>query len=159
MARPRILGTARIADEIADRLYERKNALGLSDAALDELCGFAAGHVSKLLGPARPKGLARFTLNTLADALGVSFLVVVDEEKVRRVGKRWEKRDGHCIHVRACRVSKVATAQVKAELYRNLGKLGGDARARYLSAEQRSHIARKAAHAMHRKRREMLDAA
>jgi hypothetical protein len=159
MARKRIIGTARNTDEIADRLHERKNALGLSDALCDELGGLASGHTGKLIGTARSRGLGRLTLDILSGVLGVSFLVVVDMEKVRRMGKRWEKRNGDRIHIRAHRLSKAAAAQAKLEIYRELGSRGGKASARHRSAEQRSKLASKAAHAMHAKRRAMAEAA
>jgi hypothetical protein len=155
-SRHRIIGKASNTDEIADVLRLRKDQLQLSDAALDALCGFTAGHAGKLLGPTRTRGLARFSLDTLAGALGVSFLVVVDPEKMKLVEKRHEKRRATAVHIRACRLSKTALSQAQLEIFAALGKKGGTARAKKLTKAQRSRIARAAANAMHSKRRALV---
>jgi len=137
-------------------LWERKAELGLSDACLDHLTGLTAGHTSKVLGPARVKGLSRFTIDTLSDTLGVSFLVVIDPEKVRRMSKRWERRSGAHVNIRRLRVSKAVLSQAQIEVLTALGRRGGTARAEKLTKEQRSAIARAAANAMHAKRRAIV---
>jgi hypothetical protein len=156
----RVIGKmCRDFDAIADRFREQKDQLGISDAALDALCGFAAGHVSKILGPGRAKGMGRLTFDTVADALGLSVVVVIDPEKVRRMKGRWEKRNAVFVNVRPCRLSKAARTQARTEIFAALGTLGGTARARNLSKERRSEIARHAAQEKHRKVREMVGAA
>jgi hypothetical protein len=50
-------------------------------------------------------------------------------------------------------------AEAKTEVFREFGSRGGKARTRALTAERRSEIARNAAHAMHRRRRQMVEAA
>ena len=157
--RHRVIGKARNTDEIADVLRLRKDQLQLSDAALDALCGFASGHVGKLLGPARVRGLGRFSLDVLADALGLSFQVYIDPEKVLRFAKHYEQRNSACITVRAHKLSRTAMAQAKLEIYRAVGSRGGKASAERLTPAQRSKRARRAALAMHRKRRQLAEAA
>jgi hypothetical protein len=156
---PRILGLARNVDEIADRMMERKNSLGLSDMLCDELGGLSAGHTSKVLSASRKKGLGRFTIDTLAQVLGISFLIIEDEEKIRRIEGRYEKRIADRVRVRTVRLSSAAMAQAKIEIYRNLGRLGAAARNSALSAEKKSMLGRRAAKAKHRKRRALVEAA
>jgi hypothetical protein len=159
MARNRIIGLARNTDEIADRFKERKESLGLSDLFCDELGGLSSGHTAKLLSPARTKGLGRFTLDTLSEVLAVSFLIVEDSDKLRRMEHRYEQRVADRIRVRTIRLSSAAKAQAKHEIFSELGRLGGEARTRNLTPAQRSKLARKAAHAMHAKRRALVEAA
>jgi hypothetical protein len=152
---PRVIGLARTMDEIADRLRERKDALWLSDAVVDELGGLTHGHAGKILGPSHTKSMGRFSLDVLSQVLGVSFLVIEDIDKTRLMERRWEKRQ-ECYAVpiggaNRRRASAKLIEHVKPLVMRELGKLGAAARNANLSAEKRSKLARRASRARWKK--------
>jgi hypothetical protein len=146
-------------NDLVEAFRRRKVELGLSDAVLDEVAGLASGHVGKVLGPNRERGIGASTFEALTMALAVDFLMIENKAKLAEMRPHYEARKETHVRSRACKPSKTAMAQAKIEILREFGSRGGNARARYLSAERRSAIARKAALAMHHKRREMVAAA
>jgi hypothetical protein len=155
---PRIVGkVCRNHGEIVDALRARKDELGLSDSFVDDIGGFAHGHVGKIIGPSRLKGLGRSTIDRLLNVLGVSLLVVVDDEKMRQLKKRHERRAGMYVSENG-RVAKLAIKRARPAVLKALGQLGGHARSQALDGKRRSEIARLGAHAANQKRRERKEA-
>ncbi len=125
-------------------LRARKDHLGLSNAAVEEMGGFAAGQVDKMLGPSMSKSLGRLTLPIIMDILCVSGILFVDDAKIERMAVLMadESRNAGCVRERH-RPGKVAIRRVMRELASN----GGRARAASLTAHERSKIAREGAKA------------
>lgn len=134
----------------------RKAALRLSDEVLDELAGLTRGHTSKVLGASRGRGIGAVVLEGYLTALAIDLVMVENPDKLAEL--EYAQRNERTIHKRAYRLSKQAMAHARNLIYAEFGSRGGKARARNLTAEQRSEIARAAALAMHRKRREMVAA-
>jgi hypothetical protein len=147
-------------------LRARKEVLGLSDLALDELAGLTSGHVGKLLGPSQVRGIGPLTFGILLDALGLSGTLYVDPAKVASLGKIEQRKASH---VRSeHRVGKTAIRRVMRELGRKsmsmltdgqralLASKGERSCAAKLSPAKRKAIARKAARARWRKAREQI---
>jgi len=121
-------------------LRRRKDDLGLSDAALEEMGEFAAGQVSKYLGPAMEKSLGKLSLPIVLDCLGLSGTLYVDDRKVARYGHLWAtegRRSEAGIRREHSRIS--------VAVMRRAGRKGGLARWAEVDPESRQHIARKLA--------------
>jgi hypothetical protein len=152
---PHTLAMCRDYDSIVSALRARQDQLGLSNHLLDELSGFADGHTDKLLGPSRIKSLGAFTLRTLMDTLAVSFVMIEDMDKVRRMESRWEKRQ-ECYVVKLSnrrRVSQKLAEELRPAVAKEMGRIGGQKRAAVLSPKLRQDIARKAGKASAKARR------
>lgn len=92
MTQGAIIGEATDHDALVALLRQRKAALQLSDALVDELGGLAVGHCSKLLGAAPVKALGKVTLSALLAVLGVKLVIVEDPEQTARIGHRWQRK-------------------------------------------------------------------
>jgi len=152
MSEPQQLGTARTHDELVDLLAARKEALGLSNAFIDQYWGYAAGMTDKYLGPTRIKTLGRQSLDDLMMVLGVRLVLEHDPEKIAVMEQQWEQRKPGYAH--SPRVSKVSIKKAAPHVLRDRARLGGLVRAHLLTSKQRSRIARHAANTRWRRERE-----
>jgi Helix-turn-helix domain len=80
----------RTADDLIAALRSRKEALGLSNAVVDEIAGYTTGWWDKVAGPSRMKSPSLATLMALCGALGLAVQLVEDPDTVAR--RRWTKR-------------------------------------------------------------------
>lgn len=92
MTDPRIIAEYATYDGQVDALRARMTELGLTFQQVDALSGLASGYAAKCLGPKHSKKLAELSFGLLAETLAVKFLMVVDEEALQRMEKRYEKR-------------------------------------------------------------------
>lgn len=142
-------------DGVVEALRARKEELGYSDLELDARAGLAAGHTSKVLGPARTKGMGSVVLELYMAALAVD-VVIVDSPAKRALLVKYDGRLASAVR-RNHRLSMVQFERMKPMLFRTAGRigglLGGPARALKLTAKQRSRIARKAGLASAAKRK------
>jgi hypothetical protein len=134
----------RSAEELIDALAARKDALGFSNALLEEVGGFATGHIDKILGPTRLKKPSLSVLDALADMLAVSFVMVHDEEKKKRMATRWEERRQDQVRNNG-RVSQVAIRRARPFVLAENARKGGLKRWAGSTPEERTAAARKAA--------------
>jgi hypothetical protein len=136
---PALSGMLQTADDVLAAVRARKDDLNLSDAAVDHLAGYANGRWGKAFGPAREKNPTVVTLMLFADVLGVSFVMVEDPAKVRRMKSRWEGRRG-----RVPDASKIASSAIRRALpaaIRQLTTAGGKARWQGIDADaRRAHM-------------------
>jgi hypothetical protein len=102
---------ARIRDEaeLIDALRARQHQIGLSDAGLEHAAGLAAGHVSKLLAPARRRSPTLATVDRLMSVLALSIVLVHDPSKMR--GRPLPRRDDTQVRMRAISRSAIAAAR------------------------------------------------
>lgn len=128
-----------------------KDHLGLSNAALDELCNFTSGHSDKLLGPTGARGFGPLTLNAMFWALAVKVEITIDLDRAREMEAYWEGRFAPNVRHETTKISKALIKRAKPHVMRDFGRIGGQVRAHLLSPEQVKAIARKAAHARRRK--------
>jgi hypothetical protein len=80
-------------DDLVIALRAVKEFIGLSNECLEEIAGFARGHVDKVLGPSREKRIGPQTLSLLLGALGACLRIEVDPDQARRVASRWIPRN------------------------------------------------------------------
>jgi hypothetical protein len=59
----------RCHDDLVDYIRARKEELGLSNEFVEEICLMTKGHVDKLIGPSREKGLSRYTVDYFFEVL------------------------------------------------------------------------------------------
>lgn len=104
----------------------RKEALGLSDAALDHRAGLVSGHANKVLGPARERGIGAAVLEALLFALGVDLIMVPNPDKLAAGGDLERRKESHvrANHPRFSKEAaiKVARPAVLSELARKAAK-------------------------------------
>jgi transcriptional regulator with XRE-family HTH domain len=122
----RMLADARLADENAllDALEARRVELGLSHASLNQLSGLPVGYAAKLLSPGRSKSPSLVTLDRIMATLGLSWVLVIDPEKVSRISPSWRPRDEGKVRLRRLspKVLERARPHVIAELARRAAR-------------------------------------
>lgn len=136
-------------------LRRRKNDLNLSDVTVDELANLAAGHTGKLLGAAEVKRLGPLSLFAICYALSVKVALVEDPEAMEKIAEFGEKRKRPpyaTLEARA--LGTTALSRVRPAVLSELSKLGNQARQCKIPAARRSSIARNAANARWKQRRQ-----
>jgi hypothetical protein len=122
----RVLGAAKLSDGAAllDALEARRVELHLSNATVEELAALPLGYVSKLVGPARLKSPTLTTVDRLMAALGLSWVLVIDPDKVARMRPAWRPRDQAHVRDRALSAKALERARpvVLAELARKAAR-------------------------------------
>ncbi|PJG56628.1 hypothetical protein CVM73_03505 [Bradyrhizobium forestalis] len=78
--------------ELVEALRQRRDDLDVSNETIDAIAGFPERYTSKLLAPRAPRNLSYNSLGLILGALGVALQVVEDEEQIKRVKGRWQKR-------------------------------------------------------------------
>jgi hypothetical protein len=109
----RILSDARLRDgaELLDALEARRVELGLSNKACEAAAGLCVGHVTKVCGPSRQKNPTLRTLDRVMAALGMSWVLVIDGEKVARVQAQWRPRSEAKVRMRALSQTTISRAR------------------------------------------------
>lgn len=150
----------RTAADIVEAYRRRVAELGLTHATVDAISGLPDGYTSKLLAPTPMKTMSRKAIELLNGALGMGFVVAIDEAQVKRVEKRWVKRKRPYYGVPSMVLSidneVPREIQISPELSKHLaspsvmrerGRLGNIARNKRLSPWKRRVLARRAANA------------
>jgi hypothetical protein len=88
----RLLATIRSYEELVAALRERAEALAVSGATLDEVCGFSDRYASKVLGLHPGRALGPMSLTGLLGGLGAVLILCEDEEALAKVQGRLVKR-------------------------------------------------------------------
>lgn len=136
------LGTFTDYHGLLDLLRQRKAELGLSDAALENLCLMAKGQISKYLGPAQEKAPNAFLLMTVVDALGLSGTLYADPTKVAALSGAWGRegrRDDARVRPNG-RVSKAMVKRVRPMVLSQAAQKAARARWDKTTPEQRKQI-------------------
>lgn len=134
------------AGDILDALAARKDALGLSNAFIEDMAQLAAGQIDKMLGPARTRPLNVFKLGDLMEIFALDIVLVHSQAKAERMAGKWEKREMRNVR-QAHRVSKAALKRAKPLVIQEMSALGNAARKLLLPATEQRRIALKAARA------------
>jgi hypothetical protein len=150
------IATIRSQDELIEGLRAAKEMRNLSDRWLDECGDFTTGHINKILGPRREKGLSPFVLQMLLSMLAVKLVLVPDPDQEIRMRERWEGRDNSNVRPEPSRISQKLVERAKPLVLKENGSIGGKVRAHLLSPKQRSEIARKGGRARQRQRRKTM---
>jgi hypothetical protein len=125
-------GTFTGAHELLDRLRARQAEIGLSNAELDDICGWPGGGVvDKYLGPSRVKWPGMDVIFRMMYALGLSGELVVDDAKVARMTPIWRasgKRKIAAIRNENPRVSKAMLQRAAPAVAAQMGRKGAEKR-------------------------------
>jgi len=151
-----LIGTVRTQEDLIEALRAAKEMRNLSFKVLDELGGFTQGHMERVIGPRREKGMSPFVFQMLCSLLAVKLEMVPDEDQARRMAAKWEGRDTSNVRLEKGRISKTLLERAAPHVFKAAGELGGKARARQLSPKQMSEIARKGGRARQRNRRKNM---
>ncbi len=158
MQTPQLLGEPerRLADvrDYSDLhlvMRAQAEALEVSRATLNDVCGLQNGYAEKLLAPSPIKRLGALTFGPMLRTLGLKLVAYTDPAAIAALAHRMPKRD--TVHARngapvelPPSVDEMAEALLRSRMSEN-GRRGGRARAASLPAKQRSRIAREAARA------------
>jgi hypothetical protein len=131
------------ADDLVEPLRKRAASVGLSYGLLDAITGLGEGSTGKYLAPARVRHLSISSLLKITEALGLRPLLVVDEALIRKMQRRWSKRDASKAHAR--RPPSLGQAQLRRMLRPiavELGRRGHAAFLRATTPERRKDIGR-----------------
>jgi hypothetical protein len=79
--------------ELVDALVRVKNYLQLSNETVEAIADLTRGHVDKMLGPTRQKGIGKNSFDLLLGALGIRLRVEIDPDQMRRVASRHTPRN------------------------------------------------------------------
>lgn len=133
------------ADELLGLLRARQQELGLSNAALEQVCGLSGGQANRWLGPGREKSPTLASLCLILDGLGLSGTLHVDAEKEARVGPLWARagrRAGEQVRTTTVRVSKIAIARAKSVVMSEAGRRAALARWKNTTKAERRAVNR-----------------
>jgi hypothetical protein len=141
--RRELLACFQDADDLVEPLRKRAASVGLSYGLLDAITGLGEGSTGKYLAPARVRHLSISSLLKITEALGLRPLLVVDEALIRKMQRRWSKRDASEAHAR--RPPSLGQAQLRRMLRPiavELGRRGHAAFLRATTPERRKDIGR-----------------
>jgi hypothetical protein len=144
---PAIIATIRSQEDLIEALRAAKELRNLSFKTLDEMGDFTAGHMERVIGPRREKGMSAFVMQMLLSMLAVKLVLVLDSEQEEKVRGQWEGRNTSNVRIEKGRVSKSLVERAKPHVFKESGKMGAAIRNSMLSPEHRSAIAAKAARA------------
>jgi hypothetical protein len=126
-------------------LNDAKNHLGLSNEFCEEIGDLTAGQIDKWIGPSLAKSfMTPFAFNMFCELFAVEFVMRPNPQAIERMQSRWERRNHNRIRVSSKPLSLAVKERAKSEIFAELGRRGGLARARSITSAQRSAIARKA---------------
>lgn len=146
----------RTMPELIEALKQRARELNIAYGTIDEVAGLPDRYTSKLFAPTPIKNLGPMSFGAVLGALGVTVVLVEDQEQCRRVSGRWTKRK------RTASIPASITCEVPMELpvtpeigqlltnaqfMKSIARLGGIGRSKRLSPRARSRIAKRAARA------------
>lgn len=167
-----VIAIVRRHQDIADVFRMMKERLGLTNEFCDDVGGLTKGHTDKILGPSEQKNWGPTTFDLFCEMFAVEFRVHIDLDAAKRMEAVWEgrKRPLAMPDGKARRISQKLIERAKPHVLREIGRAGGlkssslptarqvaqkggKSRAKKLSKQRRSEIARIAGLASAAKRR------
>jgi hypothetical protein len=140
---PQVIAEATCCAELVDAFRARKEALGLSNEAVEHLIPLAAGHCDKVIGLSGTRGLSQLTIDGLLSSLGLRLLIAIDPAAVARMAPRWAnegRRDAKQVRTSTSRIAKAMIARARPVVLRDLGRRAGQARWRGIDPKLRSRL-------------------
>ena len=148
--------------ELVAALRARRDELQLTHETIDAIANWPAGYAGKLLAPEPIKNLGWMSLGLALDTLGIALVVVENEEQIKRVEKRWTRRErpkNAPLLAAALSIEEIAREEFRQHM-RQLGSKGGKMggskggkrRLRTMKKRERQRIASHAARARWSKR-------
>lgn len=117
----RVLGAVFDYPSMMAVMRARANELHIARGHEDtsDLSGLPDKYLAKLLGPRPVRRIGMKTMGAVMGVLQMKFIAVVDEEAVRRYGKRTRARDERRVH------SDIVTLEFSRRFMQKIGKKGG----------------------------------
>lgn len=144
---PPIIATIRSQEDLIEALRAAKELRNLSFKTLDALGDFTEGHMERVIGPRREKGMSPFVFQMLCSMLAVKLEMVFDPDQAAKMLATWEGRNTSNVRIEKGRVSKSLIERAKPHVLKESGRVGAAVRNSMLSPEHRSTIASNAAKA------------
>lgn len=145
------IATIRSYPDLVEAFRAIKNRLGLSNAWMDEVCGYAGGVTDKMLGPSHSKPINQLAFSMFCHVFAVQFEMRIDPEQLLKMEAQWEQREAGKVSVQKTRMGKALLQQAKPIVVKEYGRIGGMVTAHMRTPAQRSESARKAAKSRWRK--------
>jgi len=114
---------------LIESLREMKNYLQLSNATVDRLCGWTAGHCDKLLGPSCVRALSPKTFGDLMWCFALEGTFTLNMDRVRAMETLWEQRCASNTRTKPNRISKRILDAARPAVLRELARKAGNASA------------------------------
>ncbi|MDI3563544.1 hypothetical protein [Bradyrhizobium sp. Arg816] len=150
------IATIRSQDDLIEALRAAKEMRNLSFKTLDALGDFTEGHMERVIGPRREKGMSPFVFQMLCSLLAVKLEMVFDPDQANKMEAKWEGRDTSNVRLEKGRVSKSLLERAKPHVLKDFAKAGGKASGAMRTGSQGSEIMRKIAKQGWRTRRRTL---
>lgn len=139
MSEATVFGEATTHEELVAAIYACKEARGISNQVLDEIANLSHGHVSKLIGPGRERGLSQVSLDALLGSLALKLIVAEDEAQASIMRSRWESRDNRQVRS-PTRIGAAFLRRARPAVLREFSRKGGLARWKGTSPELRRKL-------------------
>jgi hypothetical protein len=123
----------RTADDVIESLRARKDAIGLSNETLEDICGLTTGHADKVLGPSRVRSPSLALLMALVGALGLAVQLVARSRSQSLAAVAHRECDDH-------RISKVAVQKARPIVLARAARKAVNARWAKTTRKQRKAI-------------------
>lgn len=101
-----IIATIHCQDDLVEAMRAAKEMRNLSFKTLDALGDFTDGHMERVIGPRREKGMSPFVMQMLLSMLAVKLVMVPDPEQEAKVRGQWEGRELSNVRLERGRISK-----------------------------------------------------
>lgn len=101
-----VIATIRSQDDLVEAMRAAKEMRNLSFKTLDELGGFTQGHMERVIGPRREKGMSSIVFQTMLSMLAVKLVMVPDPEQEAKIRGQWEGRELSNVRLERGRISK-----------------------------------------------------
>lgn len=112
-----------------------KARLGLSNAWVDEVCGWCEGIADKKLGPSQAKPIGPIDFSTFCQIFAVQLEMRIDTAAAEQMKGMWEGRAERNVRKIESRISKTIIERAKPHVLREIGRKGGLKRSSQLSAK------------------------
>lgn len=142
---------------LVDALRDRKESLGLTDRAIEEIAGFHGGYAGKLLGEMHVRTFGQMSLGAILGALGLRIVLVEDATALERAKRHggWETKLVESDQTsREVMIGNRTIQRAFDAVLKEFSRRGNEARRTKLSARRRRAIARHAGKCSWAKRRQ-----
>lgn len=150
------VATIRSQDDLIEALRAAKEMRNLSFKTLDALGDFTEGHMERVIGPRREKGMSPFVFQMLCSLLAVKLEMVFDPEQAAKMLARWEGRNQSNVRIEKGRISKSLLERAKPHVLKDFAKAGGKASGAQRTGSLGSEIMRRLGKRSARKRRKTM---
>lgn len=147
VATPAIIATIRSQDDLIEALRAAKELRNLSFKTLDDLGGFTQGHMERVIGPRREKGMSPFVMQMLCSLLAVKLEMVFDPDQATKMVATWEGRNTSNVRIEKGRVSKSLLERAKPHVLKDFAMAGARASGSKRTGSDGTEIMRKVSRA------------